>query len=133
MSDNPASRFSAARLVVGDLQRQAAFYRAVFGLGEGLFIADQIRGRPIEELIFMDPRGGAGIILLQYMDGNPPSPEGAMLVFFDEDVQALEARLLAAGGSVFQPVSEIDLGQRRARMAIYADPEGFLHEVIEGK
>jgi len=133
MSTKPASRFGSARLIVRDLQAQAAFYRAVFGLGEGIFIADQIKGRAIEELIFMDPKGGAGIILLQYMDGNAPSPGGVMLLFFDEDVPALEARLLAAGGSVVQPISEIDLGNRKAKMAIYADPEGFLIEVIEGR
>lgn len=132
MSGKPKSRFGSARLIVRDLQAQATFYRAVFGLGDGMFIADQLKGREIEEIIFMDPNGGAGVILLEYKDGNAPSPDGVMLLFFDEDIEALEARVLAAGGSVYQPISDLKIGDRMTRMAVYADPEGFLLEIIEG-
>lgn len=131
MTATLTTRMGFPRLVVRDLQRQAAFYRAVFGYGEGIFIADQLMGRKIEEIIFMTGDNRAELVLLQFMEGPQPSSDGAMLGYFTSDLDAFAARVTAAGGSVAQEPVLIDMGPKKARMGVYADPEGFLLEVIE--
>ena len=131
MTDVLAARFAFARLVVRDLQKQAAFYREVFGYGEGQFIRDAINGRPIEEIILSGPDGKVELIILQFLEGPDPSPTGVMIGFFTQDLEALEARILAAGGAVVQAIGSLQMGERPARFALYADPEGYQLEVIE--
>ena len=133
MSDMLAARFGFCRFVVRDLQKQAAFYRAAFGYGEGITIRDEIKGRPIEEIIFMEG-GKAEIVLLVYTDGGPePSPSGVLPGFFAPDLDALQARVLAAGGSVYQEIGPMEMPSGPTRLAFFADPEGFIMEVIEQK
>jgi predicted enzyme related to lactoylglutathione lyase len=125
-----SARFAFARLVVRDLQKQAAFYRSVMGYGEGLTIKAEIKGRPIEEIIFIHD-GKTELILLAYADGGEPSSDGAMLGFATPDLEAFEARVLAAGGSVYQAIGPMEGSDKPARLGFYADPEGFLLEVIQ--
>ncbi|MFC3173728.1 VOC family protein [Novosphingobium bradum] len=131
MSSPLKTRLGSTRLIVRDLDRQARFYREAFGFGESLRMTGQIVGRDIEEIIFLAPKGQAGLILLAYADGHAPSPLGATLLFFTSDIAQLQDRVLAAGGSVVQAIGPIDLGTRQSRLAFFADPEGFLIEVIE--
>jgi catechol 2,3-dioxygenase-like lactoylglutathione lyase family enzyme len=131
MAEELAARFGFARLVVRDLQKQAAFYRAVMGYGEGMMIRADIKGRPIEEIIFLGPDGKTELILLAFGDGPPRATDGAMLGFITKDIKAFEARVLAAGGSIFQPIGAMQGADRPAQLAFYADPEGFLLELIE--
>jgi len=131
MSDTLSTRMGFPRLVVRDLQKEAAFYRAAFGYGEGIFIKDKLMGRGIEEIIFMTGEGKAELVLLQFMEGPQPSSDGAMLGYFTSDLDAFAARVTGAGGTIAQEPVLIDMGTRKARMGVYADPEGFLLEVIE--
>lgn len=134
MTDAPAARFGFPRIIVNDLQKQAAFYRAAFGYGEGITIQAEIKGRPIEEIIFMSPEGQAEMILLTYTDNGPPSsPSGVLFGFFSPDLDVLEQRVLAAGGSVFSPIAPMDMPSGPTRLIFLADPEGFVMEVIEQK
>ena len=130
MSDKLAAHFGFARLVVRNLQREAAFYRAVMGYGEGQTIRASINGRPLEEIIFIND-GKAELILLAYDDGPAPSPTGVMLGFITQDLEAFEKRVVAAGGAVFQPIGPMEGGNEGTRLGIYADPESFLFEVIQ--
>ncbi|WP_052223747.1 VOC family protein [Novosphingobium malaysiense] len=131
MTNQPGSSLVSTKLVVKDLQREAEFYRSVCGYGEGIFIRDQLAGRPIDEIIFVPEGGGHSLILFTYTDGGEPSSSGVMLVYFTSDLDAFEARVLAAGGTVHQAKGPIELPSGSSRMGVFADPEGFLLEVIE--
>ena len=125
-------RFGFPRIVVRDLQKQAAFYRAVFGYGEGFTIKAEIKGRALEEVLLGPADGKIEFILLNFPDGPDPDPSGVLFGFYTNDLDAFEARVLAAGGSVYQEIGPMQMGEKTTRMAFYADPEGFLLEVIEG-
>lgn len=130
MSDALTSRYSFTKLVVPDLQAAAAFYRAVFGYGEGQFVRATIAGRPMEEIIFLRGDGEAGLILLQYLEGPKPSPSGVILGYGTNDLDAFQARVLAAGGSVVEPIAPL-ASVPNMRVAFFADPDGYFLEVLE--
>ena len=130
MADDLAARFSFARLIVRDLEQQAAFYRSAFGYGEGIRIRAQVDGRPIEELIFLAPDGKVELMLLAFDGGPPPSPTGVHIGFYTHDLDAVQARILAAGGRVAQPIGPLDV-PGMSRFAFYADPEGYWLEILE--
>jgi predicted enzyme related to lactoylglutathione lyase len=123
------ARFAFLKLVVPDLQAAARFYREVFGYGEGQYVASTIAGRPMEEFIFPKPEGGTELILLAYTDGATPSPSGVIAGFATPDLEAFQARILAAGGTVVQEIKPLGAG---GRFAFFADPAGWVMEVIEG-
>ena len=130
----PTKRISTLafpKLVVRDLDAVAAFYRAVCGYGEGQRIEDAIAGRPIAEIIFNKPEGGAELVLLTFTQGPPPSPSGVIIVYDTDDLEKFQARVLAAGGSVVEPIKALEFGGNHMRMAIFADIEGFMLEVLE--
>ena len=54
-----------------------------------------------------------------------------MVGFFTQDLDALQARILGAGGTVVQAIGPLQMGERSVRFAFYADPEGYRLEVIE--
>lgn len=133
MPDKLTARFGFCRLVVNDLQKEAAFYRSAIGYGEGLTIVGEVNGRPIEEIIFMEG-GKAELVLLTYTDGGPAtSPSGVMPAMFSPDLDAMEERVVAAGGSVYQAIGPMEMPNGPTRLAFFADPEGFVLEVIEQK
>jgi predicted enzyme related to lactoylglutathione lyase len=131
MGNELAARLAFPRLVVRDLERQAQFYRSVIGYGEGQFIRATINGRPVAEIILAAPDGKVELILLRFEDGPAPSPSGVMLGFFTHDLDAFEARLLAAGGQVAQPIGPLETPAGTWRFALYADPEGYWLEVMQ--
>ena len=134
MPDKLLGRFGFPKLVVRDLDREIAFYRAVVGYGEGQFITGQIAGRPIREIMWFGENNNVELLILEYVDGKGPAPEpsGVINGFFTSDLDAFEARVLAAGGTVIQPIGPLEMPGSTTRLAFYADPEGYLMEVIEG-
>jgi catechol 2,3-dioxygenase-like lactoylglutathione lyase family enzyme len=61
--------FGFTKLVVGDLDRCAAFYSEVFGLREQNRVHDEIAGRPIDEILFQATAPGGGtFVLLRFAD-----------------------------------------------------------------
>lgn len=130
----PAKRISTLalpKLVVRDLDAMAAFYRAVCGYGEGYLVEDAIAGRPIAEIVFNKPEGGAELVLLTFTEGPPPRPSGVIIIYDTPDLEAFQARVLGAGGSVIEPIKPLEYGDTRMRMAISADVEGYMLEVLE--
>jgi|HubBroStandDraft_4_1064222.scaffolds.fasta_scaffold856401_1 predicted enzyme related to lactoylglutathione lyase len=125
------ARFAFTKLVVHDLGREAAFYRAVCGYGEPEFLKGDIAGRPIEELILRRPEGALDLVLLTYPEGPPPSPSGVITAFNTPDLDAFQASLLDAGGTVVRAIKWIEVGTNRLRIGFFADPEGHLLEVME--
>ena len=134
MASNLPARFAFPKLVVRDLHKQAQFYRSVIGYGEGQFLTGQIKGRAVEEFIFFGSDGAVELLVMAFVDGGPAPEPGAMISgFYTKDLEAFEARVLAAGGTVHQPIGPMTAPGMEARLAFYADPEGHLLEVIEPK
>jgi lactoylglutathione lyase len=119
------------KLIVRDLQAEAAFYRAVCGYGEGHYIIAPIAGRDMEEIVFTRPDREVELALLSFKEG-PHAPPGSVLAgFYTEDLDAFQARVLANGGAVHQAIGPLRMGAIKTRFAYYTDPEGHLMEVIE--
>ena len=131
MTGKRISAVAFAKLVVKDLDAMADFYRAVCGYGDGQRLEDAIAGRPIVEIVFAKPEGGAELVLLTFTDGPLPSPSGVMIAFDTPDLDAFQARVLAAGGSVVEEIKPLEFGGNRMRIGFYADIEGYLLEVLE--
>jgi hypothetical protein len=90
-----------------------------------------IGGRPVEELIFRTMEGDIDLILLTYPEGPPPSPNGVITAFDTPDLPAFQGRLLDAGGTVVEPIKWVEFGVNRMQIGFFADPEGFVLEVME--
>ncbi len=131
MTTKRISAVSFPKLVVRDLDAVAQFYRAVCGYGEGQRIEDAIAGRPIVEIVFSRPEGGAELVLLKFAEGPPPSPSGVMIAYDTDDLDAFQARVLGAGGSVVEAIKPLEFNGNRMRMGIFADIEGYMLEVLE--
>jgi len=127
MSD---TSFGFTKLVVGDLDKAAAFYKSVCGLTEQARVDDRLGGRAISEIIFAPAyQGGASFVLLAYPDTPRPSSGEVILGFATQDVDAFVGQVLAGGGAVVDaPVSRPDHG---VRVAIVKDPEGHVIEVVQ--
>ncbi|MEY4160283.1 MAG: hypothetical protein RLZZ136_904 [Pseudomonadota bacterium] len=108
-----------------------AFYQSTCEYGAGLTLEATLGGRPIRETILMQPRGGAELVLITYLDGEHALAGAVVNAFNTVDIAAFEARVLAAGGSVVEEIRPIEFNGKRMRMGIYADPEGFMLEVLE--
>ena len=124
--------FSFTKLIVHDLEKQAAFYQQVYGLhAVNRVRGESIGGEAIDEIMLSaDPKAQYGsFVLLKYL-GRGPSPEGEVILgFTTDDLPALLERLRAAGGGVTAPLKELPhLG---VRVAFATDPEGHLAELVE--
>lgn len=126
----PRAHFGFSKLVVGDLERSAAFYREVCGLVESGRYDAEIGGRAIREILFRPTdKGGGTLVLLAYLDDPKPGAGEAILGFSTPDLDAFTRRASAAGGSVFQAARTID--ELKLRVAFVRDPEGHLLEVVQ--
>lgn len=123
--------FSFTKLLVHDLERAVAFYRAVCEYGEGYTVEATMIDRPIRETILSRPGGGAELVLMTYLDGVHPQPGCVVNAFNTVDIEAFQARVLAAGGAVLEPIKDLAFNDNVMRIAFFADPEGFLLEVME--
>ncbi len=47
------------------------------------------------------------------------------------DLDAFQARMLDAGGTIVYPIDSVEFGTNQMRVAFFADPEGHLLEVLE--
>ena len=123
--------FSFTKLIVRDLDGATAFYQAVCEYGDGYTVEATMADRPIRETILARPGGGAELVLLSYLDGSHPTAGSVVSAFNTVDIDAFQARVLAAGGTVVEPIKEVSFNGNTMRIAFFADPEGFLMEVME--
>ena len=123
--------FAFTKLIVRDLERATAFYRAVCEYGEGYTVDATMADRPIRETILARPGGGAELVLLTQLDGAHPSSGNVVTAFNTVDIDAFQARVLAAGGTVIEPIKELSFNGNSMRIAFFDDPEGLLLEVME--
>ena len=118
------------KLVVDDLEKVAAFYCEAYGFEQTGRIQADIGGEPIDE-IFLSTAGaaGPGLILMKWVGRPAPTNGEVLLVFMTDDVDALAARVQAAGGAVQLAPYRSEATPYRA--AFTTDPEGHLIENVE--
>jgi lactoylglutathione lyase len=126
------AEFAFTKIVVRDLAKQVAFYSAVCGYRQPDLLKGDIGGRPIEEIIFRTGEGALDLVLLTYVgELSPSNLGGGITAFYTDDVDACQARVLDAGGSIVEAVSLVEVGTNRMRIGFFADPEGHVLEVME--
>ena len=124
------SPLNFTKLVVGDLERSAAYYEAVFGLTELFRFEGTIAGDRFEQIVLGVDGGMSGLILVRFVERGAP-PDGAVILgFMSDDVAALFARAVAAGGTVHADVRDPKL-PGVAWVGFLADPDGHLAEVLQ--
>ncbi len=122
--------FAFTKLVVGDLDRCAAFYEKVCEIKPQARIQGAIAGRAITEIVYEPTnKGGASLVLLAYDDEARPSSGETITGFASPDAEAFAARAVEAGGTVVEPVR--DAPAHGLKVGFVSDPEGHLIEVIE--
>ena len=122
--------FVFTKLIVGDLDRSAAFYRDVAGLTEERRIEGAAGGRPMTEIILGGGPAGAATLILYTHHGEPaPIPGDSILGFSTDDIAGFIDRLRKAGGTVTQDIT--DLPDHRLKFALATDSEGHIVEAIE--
>ena len=125
-----ADHFGFTKLVVGDLDKSAAFYKSVCGLVEQTLIESEIAGRAIKEILFNATAPNAGtFVLLSFVDLPKPAGGETILGFITPDVTAFVDRARTAGGSVAQEIKTMP--QHGVKVAFVRDLEGHLIEVVE--
>ncbi len=125
-----SQNFAFTKLVVGDLDRCAAFYETVFGLKVQARIDAEILGRAITEIVYEPTATGAGaFILLAYHDAPRPAAGEVIVGFSSREVDALIVRATDAGGTLVQAAA--DAPQHGVRVAFVTDPEGHLMELVQ--
>jgi predicted enzyme related to lactoylglutathione lyase len=125
------SSYAFTKLVVHDLEKQAAFYQQVYGLRQIARVQASIAGEPIDEIILGvgSEMSRSSIILLKYTERQPPRDTEVILGWRTDDLPALLDRIGAAGGRV---VSDLEVKpDLKVKVAFATDPEGHLAELIE--
>lgn len=113
------------KIVVADLPRLEAFYRAVCAFDQ----VQHIKGEGFAEAIMRPSGDQTGAALVLFADGSNPTPGEAVLVFETDHVPAFSERIVANGGEVTHPAQTVDaLG---LTFAMYKDPEGHVIEAID--
>jgi predicted enzyme related to lactoylglutathione lyase len=125
-----APHFGFTKLMVGDLEKSAAFYQATCGLVEQTRVNTESAGRKLSEILFKPTApGGATLVLIHYYDTPEPARGELILGFSTADIDAFVARALAAGGTVEQAPYAIP--EMKIRVAFVRDVEGHRIEVVQ--
>ena len=122
--------FGFTKLVVADLERSLAFYKAVAGMEELARVDAEIAGRKISEILLKaTSEGGAQLVLLHFHDRPRPAADEVILGFITADLEAFVARARAAGGGVVEEIKSMP--EHGVRVAFVSDVEGHLIEVVQ--
>lgn len=104
---------------VNDMDRAKAFYEAVFKI--------EIKGMDFGGILMgwfptsdMNAHGASGSLIKQ--ESYIPSQEGTMVYFMSDDVQNELDRIEAAGGTIYQPKTQIS--EEHGYMGVFIDSEG---------
>ena len=126
-----STAFGFTKLIVHDLEKQAAFYRDVYGLHAVARVQAEIAGEAIDEIMLnSDPNAAFGSLVLLKFPARPAAQQGELILgFITDDLPALLDRVRAAGGGVHAPIKAMpELG---LRVAFATDPEGHLAEIVQ--
>jgi predicted enzyme related to lactoylglutathione lyase len=123
--------FSFTKLVVHDLEKQAAFYRDVYGLHAVQRVQAEIGSEAIDEIMLSgDPNAPFGsLVLLKFLPRAAAQQGELILGFVTDDLPALLDRVRAAGGRIHAPAKEMP--ELKLRVAFATDPEGHMAEIVQ--
>ena len=116
------------KLMVGDAEALAPFYRDVFGMKEIRRIHQPEHVRPHLE-IYLSAAQTEQLCLMEYINKPAPRPGEARVAFTVENVDAAVSAALAGGGSIILPAETLE--QHNFRWATIADPEGHTLELMQ--
>jgi predicted enzyme related to lactoylglutathione lyase len=122
---------SFTKLIVGDLERSAAYYEAVYGLAELYRVRGRIAGERFEQVVL--GAGGemaGGLILVRFTERDAPPTGGVLLGFVSDELAALFERAGAAGGRVHEDIRDPEL-PGVALVGFLADPDGHVAEIVQ--
>jgi len=123
-----ATQYIFGKTFVHDLEAMGAFYEEVFGLIPLVRHNDIMLGREISEIIYQSTfQAGPRLTLIKYLDSIGPLAGESVQGFATEDMEALIARALAAGGTVPEPIRS--LPEFGVEFVFVLDPEGHVNEV----
>jgi predicted enzyme related to lactoylglutathione lyase len=128
---SPTTNFGFTKLIVHDLEKQAAFYRDVYGLHAVQRVQAEIGSEAIDEIMLSsDPKAAYGSLILLEFVARPAAQQGELILgFVTDDLSALLDRVCAAGGRVHAPIKEMP--EHKLRVAFATDPEGHLAEIVQ--
>lgn len=124
--------FGFTKIIVDDLDRIAAFYEQSMGFRQFQRVNDSVAGEPMEEIILVHGEVmGQSVPLVVWKWPKRPAPAAsdAILGFQTQDVDALVAKVVAAGGSVVE--APHDKPEHGVRVAFATDPDGRLLELVQ--
>lgn len=141
-------RFFHTGLTVRDLEVSVAFWRD--GLGLVVDIEQERRGGYVEAITkepnayvrqahLQDPGSPARLELLQYVEPEgdrlqprPRDPGTGHVAFVCEDIDAVLARVVKAGGVPFGDVVDVDAGAHKGARAVYVRaPDDHILELVQ--
>jgi len=122
---------SFTKLIVGDLERSAAYYEAVFGLSELYRVRGRIAGERFEQAVLgADGEMAGGLVLVRFTERAAPPTGGLLLGFVSDDLAALFDRALNAGASVHEAIRDPEISGV-ALVGFLADPDGHVAEIVQ--
>ncbi|WP_116364082.1 VOC family protein [Parahaliea mediterranea] len=131
MADKPRSFFT--KLIVGDEERMAAYYMAVYGLQEVARVAGDSGGlgEPFREVILGTSASmqGETLVMFNFLDRPKPRDQQVILGFVCDDLEVVRQRILDNGGSTVGDIK--DMPEHGVRVLFATDPEGALSENVQ--
>jgi len=122
---------SFTKLIVGDLERSAAYYEAVFGLSELYRVRGRIAGERFEQAVLgADGEMAGGLVLVRFTERDAPPTGGLLLGFVSDDLAALFDRALNAG-AIFHEATRAPEISGVALVGFLADPDGHVAEIVQ--
>jgi predicted enzyme related to lactoylglutathione lyase len=126
----PTRHFGFMKLVVGDLEKCAAFYESALGLVRQRRIDFAGEAGKGTEILYEPTAPGAAMFVLIHYDDTPKPAHGELILgFYTNDIDALVARVTAAGGTVDRAPYAIP--EMKLMVAFVRDVEGHVIEVLE--
>ncbi|MFF5965228.1 VOC family protein [Streptomyces collinus] len=124
------ARFTFTKILVDDLEAEAAFYSTVLGLVEKHRVAGgEGTGAYSQSIMCCADSDEPSLLLLKLLHREAPTPGEAVLGFAVADVDEVVRATETAGGSVSS--GPRSLPQHGLRIAHVKDPEGHLLELVQ--
>ena len=125
-----STRFAFTKIFVEDIEAEADFYAAVFGMKEKNRLTVHKGEDTVEEIILTSGWDDDSSLIVWRFVGRPTPPAGESVLGFNvTDVHATVRAVEKAGGTVDTPVEEMpDIG---FAVAFVKDPEGHLIEITQ--
>lgn len=118
------------KLIVDDLERQAAFYSALYEFQQLHRIKAEIGGTMIDEIVLGTADEALPLLVLfKYLDGRKTVTGEVILGFMTNNLDGAIERAVACGGAVDVEPFQSDVAA--GRVAFIRDPEGHLVEILE--